>query len=230
MIGRVFIAMLVSVLLPFSVYAKNSSPKISGVKVLYDLDSIMVEGENFSEDTPLLVRLSASGSPGDINASNIGADCSRVDDSHITCDFFPEKLPPTGDYHMVVSSKDKQSRVFAVTIGADCDMDTDQASYTIGETLTISVFSVSNPLSGPAPIEWKGFLEIPPYDPIGFINFGADGALVLPAGFVTDFGPIPLLVVDAGIPAGTYTLGCRVLDPVTGALINEDLHTFDVVH
>ena len=110
-----------------------------------------------------------------------------------------------------------------------CDMDTTQASYSAGETVTVSIFDISNPSPEPVAVEWKGFLEVPSFDPIGFINLGADSSLVLPTGFATDFGPTPLFVVDAGIPAGTYTLGCRVLDPVTGALLNGDLHSFDIV-
>jgi len=112
---------------------------------------------------------------------------------------------------------------------ADCDMETDQAGYTIGETVTISVLAVLNTSPDPGAVEWKAWLEVPAFNPYALVNVGADGSLVLPAGLVFDIGLIPLFVVTAGFPAGTYTLGCRVLDPVTGALLDEDLYNFDIV-
>lgn len=106
-------------------------------------------------------------------------------------------------------------------------MDSAQASYAAGETITVSIFAISNPSPEPVAVEWKAWLEIPSVNTIGFVNFGADSSLVLPTGFNLDLGPIPLFEVS-GVPPGVYTLGCRLRHPVTGALISEDLHTFTV--
>jgi len=64
--------------------------------------------------------------------------------------------------------------------------------------------------------------------PIGVVNVGADGSLVLPAGTDVDLGPLPILPVTAALPRGDYEFSCRMLDPVTGELLAEDLNLFEV--
>jgi lysophospholipase L1-like esterase len=115
----------------------------------------------------------------------------------------------------------------AQAVDPACDMDTTQASYSAGETVTISTFAISNPSPGAVAVEWKAWLKVPTLNPFGFVNHGSDGSYVLPTGYNADLGPIPLFAVN-GIPSGIYTLGCRLRNPVTGALISEDLHTFTV--
>ena len=53
------------------------------------------------------------------------------------------------------------------------------------------------------------------------MNLGADSSLVLPAGFDIDFasliGPVELFTIDNVLfPSGTYEIGCRLLNPITG--------------
>jgi len=107
-----------------------------------------------------------------------------------------------------------------------CEIELSQTTYVDGETITANVFRIANLTSAQSPSEWKVWLGVPGVPPISIINLGADGSLVLPAGFDVDFGPLPLVPVTAALPGGTYELSCRLLDPVTGGLLSEDLNNF----
>ena len=109
-----------------------------------------------------------------------------------------------------------------------CDIQLNQTSFVDGDTVTADVFRVANLTSAPVAAElkvWQGSPEMPP---ISFINIGADGSLVLPAGMDVDLGPVPFFQVTADLPSGTYELSCRLLDPVTGGLLSEDLNNFNI--
>ncbi len=108
-----------------------------------------------------------------------------------------------------------------------CNIQMSQPIYTAGDTVTASVFRLANQGASPVSVEWKVWLETPSGPSISFINLGADGTFVLPAGFDQDFGPLPLFPA-AGLPTGTYELSTRVLNPVTGELLSEDLNVFEV--
>jgi hypothetical protein len=109
-----------------------------------------------------------------------------------------------------------------------CDIEMSQSAYTAGDTATAQVFRIANPGAENVPVEWKVWLRIPSIPPIPVINIGAGGSLVLPAGFDLDFGPIGLFPVTAGTPLGSYEFSCRMLDPVTGELLSEDLNPFTI--
>ena len=109
-----------------------------------------------------------------------------------------------------------------------CNMNTTQPSYSSGEMIDISVFSISNPTASSVAVEWKVWLKVPTVGPLELVNAGADGSFELPANYEKDYAVISL-VEATGIPLGTYVLGCRLLNPVTGALLYEDLHSFKVV-
>ncbi len=108
-----------------------------------------------------------------------------------------------------------------------CDIQMSQPIYITGETVTASVFSISNPDTIPVAVEWKVWLETPSGIQISIINIGADGTFVLPPGFVFDAGPLSLFPADLVTP-GTYELNSRVLEPVTGELQCEDYNDFDI--
>jgi len=53
------------------------------------------------------------------------------------------------------------------------------------------------------------------------VNFGSNSELALPATFDVDFaalvGPVELFTLDDVVfPSGSYEIGCRLIDPVTG--------------
>ncbi len=103
-----------------------------------------------------------------------------------------------------------------------CDIEISQPTYQFGEVVELSSFRLTNSSPEAQLYEWKLWLESPFLGITSLVNFGADGELALPAGFDVDFaalvGPVELFTVDGVIfDPGTYTVGCRLLDPVTGA-------------
>jgi hypothetical protein len=51
---------------------------------------------------------------------------------------------------------------------------------------------------------------------------------VFPPELDLDFGPLVMGPVLAATPIGEYEFSCRILSPVTGELMFEDLNTFQV--
>ena len=92
------------------------------------------------------------------------------------------------------------------------------ATSTPGVTTRVSVDSEGGEANGVSDVavEWKAWLTIPGLDPLSVANTGADGALVLPAGFDEDYGPVTLFEVRDSLPRGTYGFHYRLLAPVTG--------------
>ena len=110
------------------------------------------------------------------------------------------------------------------------DIQLGQASYVNGETVTASVFQLANPTTEPVTVELKAWIgtPIPGLPALSVINVGADGSVVIPAGLDQDFGPFPLFLVTAAWPRGTYEFSSRILNPVTGQLLSEDLNPFAI--
>jgi hypothetical protein len=64
---------------------------------------------------------------------------------------------------------------------------------------------------------------------VSAINLGADGGQTLAGGQVVSFPQSPLFTVDPSMPLGTWAVGCRLLDPITGETLVEDRDTFTVL-
>ena len=111
-----------------------------------------------------------------------------------------------------------------------CDIQLNQSSYVSGDPITADVFRIANLTAASLALEWKAWLGVPNESPIEVVNVGADGSFVLPAGTDVDFGPVPFqpLSVPPGLPPGSYELSCRLLDPVTGELLTEDINVFEI--
>ena len=109
-----------------------------------------------------------------------------------------------------------------------CELEMSQATYVDGETVTAQVFRFSNTTDSAVATEIKIWLGVPGLAPLSVVNIGADGSFLLPAGTDLNLGPLPLLPVTPGLPRGDYEFSCRMLDPVTGALLFEDINTFEV--
>ena len=119
--------------------------------------------------------------------------------------------------------------VFAITFFRPiCDIQMSQPSYVTGATVTAQVLRLANPGAAPLPIELKIWFEVPGVAPITFANVGADGSVVLAAGFEQNFGPRALFPVTAAFPRGFYAFNCRILAPVTGEVLAEDLTPFAI--
>jgi hypothetical protein len=102
-----------------------------------------------------------------------------------------------------------------------CDFELSQATYTSGDVFGAQAWTLANPDNEGRAIELKVWLELSDAA-FPLLSLGADGTFVLPAGFDLDLGALPLIPIDSSLPAGTYELNCRLVDPVTGAELSLD--------
>jgi hypothetical protein len=109
-----------------------------------------------------------------------------------------------------------------------CDIQMNQASYVNGNTVIAQLFGFSNGTQSSAAVEIKTWLEIPGFAPLVYIRAGADGSIVFPSGFNINAGPRQLFTITSQFPRGTYAFSCRLVNPVTGAFLAEDLTSFVV--
>ena len=109
-----------------------------------------------------------------------------------------------------------------------CDIQMNQASYTVGDTVTAQVARIANPGPDPVAIEIKTWFEGTEISPASDINIGSDGTYILAPEYDQDFGPMPLVTVTPDIPLGTYEYNCRMIDPVTGRPVTLDRNPFDI--
>jgi hypothetical protein len=101
-----------------------------------------------------------------------------------------------------------------------------KSTYIDGDTITASEFRLQNLGTTPTVCELKVWLGVPGIAPISVLNLGADGSFTIPAGFNQNFGPLNLLTVSSGLPRGAYEFSSRVLNPVMGNILSEDLNPF----
>jgi hypothetical protein len=104
-----------------------------------------------------------------------------------------------------------------------------QPNYADGQTVTATEFRLSNTAATNSIIELKVSLTVPGIAPISFLNFGADGSLILPPGADENLAPLMLFVVNPLMPRGTYEFHSRIVNPVTGKMVSQDLNTFDIL-
>lgn len=112
-------------------------------------------------------------------------------------------------------------------VAVRCHIETDRLLYTVGDTLTLGSYQLVNPGAESVAVELKAWM-VTPLNVLTITNVGADGAAVLPPGLDIELGPIAIFTVSAGMPSGVYTIGCRLLDPVTGAELAVEQHAFEV--
>jgi hypothetical protein len=115
---------------------------------------------------------------------------------------------------------------FTFTPSALCDVQLSSALYAAGGTVSVPVLRIANNTTAPLATEIKAWLSVPGAAPVTLINTGADGSVQLPAGYDVNLGPFNLFTVTAGIPRGGYELGCRILDPKTGASLAHGSYAF----
>ncbi|MDJ0789888.1 MAG: hypothetical protein QNK05_24080 [Myxococcota bacterium] len=80
----------------------------------------------------------------------------------------------------------------------------------------------------PVSIEMKLYLDSAASGPLSFVNIGSDGTVILDESTDIVYPAATILTVDATTPLGAITLGCRLLDPITGALIFEQTDTLEI--
>jgi hypothetical protein len=110
----------------------------------------------------------------------------------------------------------------------ECEIELTQETYFDGDTIMADVFRVSNPTSERLALEVKAWMVRPDESVKSVFNIGAYGFFRLWPETDIDLGPFWLGRVHQYKPRGEYELGCRVLDPRTGALIAEDRVSFEI--
>lgn len=108
-----------------------------------------------------------------------------------------------------------------------CGVETDASTYADGDTISVSL-SLANAGIEPLAVEWKVWLELPDVGALSMINAGSDGSFMLPVDYTLESGPISVLQVDSSLSRGTGTLGCRLVDPATGATVFVQEQSFEL--
>ncbi|HEY7171480.1 MAG TPA: hypothetical protein VH417_11575 [Vicinamibacterales bacterium] len=111
---------------------------------------------------------------------------------------------------------------------ATCQIQLNKSAYVTGDAIGVPVFRLANDGAAAVPIEMKVWLERPNGSVSPVLNSGADGSIVLPAGFTQNVGGFSLGTLTAQAPRGTYRFNCRLLDPATGRLLSQSLTPFVV--
>jgi hypothetical protein len=115
-----------------------------------------------------------------------------------------------------------------ITAGPLCDIELNQTSFVDGQTAIAQVFRIANTSAPSVAVEFKFWIEVPGLGPVSFLRGGADGSVVLPPGFDVNLGPFPLFMLTPAFPRGDWSFGCRMLSPVTGAHVHEEINPFTV--
>jgi hypothetical protein len=108
-----------------------------------------------------------------------------------------------------------------------CDTAVDQKNYILYEGVDVGLALHSSEATDRA-IELKVWIERADGLRVSAVNVGAEGTHVLLAGQDLTFGSIPLFLVEGEIPFGQWTIGCRILDPITGETLAQDGDSFPV--
>ena len=111
---------------------------------------------------------------------------------------------------------------------ARCEVQLNGGLFLDGNTVRLERLRLVNPTTQSVAIEGKIWLEAPNQPPFSLARFGSDGSVNLPAGFDASAPPAPLFTIVPQFPRGTYAVGCRLLNPVSGEVIITDIRPFIV--
>jgi hypothetical protein len=109
----------------------------------------------------------------------------------------------------------------------DMNIQLGQQFYLQGETLSASSFWISNPSTQSHRVEVKTWIELPGLQPIPLDMVESD-VLTLSPGFSRDYGLMPLLKIAPDSPAGDGQVNGRLIDPVTGDALSQDINPFTI--
>jgi hypothetical protein len=122
-------------------------------------------------------------------------------------------------------SRNSRSREEAPQVSIDLN----KANYSAGDVVGATSFLLVNPGAKSRSVEMKTWLSSPGRPPVSVGNVGADGLYVIPPGVQEEYGPLDVLSLDPESSTGIYEFSSRLIDPVTGDLIAEDLNPFNVL-
>jgi hypothetical protein len=109
-----------------------------------------------------------------------------------------------------------------------CDTSVSARDFIPTEPIRIGL-EVANNQATARPVEVKVWIQEGDGSFISAVNLGANGGVFLGANERTTFAQQPLFTVGPATPLGNWTVGCRLLDPVTGETLAEDQDAFQVL-
>ncbi len=112
---------------------------------------------------------------------------------------------------------------------AALNIEMSKENYAVGETISAREYRVSNPSEHSRSVEIKTWLAAPGISPISIGNVGADGSYILTPGSSQNFGPVEVLSIPDEMPGGIYKFSARMIDPVTGDILEEKIKPFSLL-
>jgi hypothetical protein len=112
--------------------------------------------------------------------------------------------------------------------GLRCDLSVRAKDFVAPETVDVGAYFANASATGRA-VEAKVWIARADGMLFSAINVGADGQNFLASGFENLLPLSPLFTVDASTILGDWEVGCRLLDPITGETLAQDLDTFQVL-
>jgi hypothetical protein len=109
-----------------------------------------------------------------------------------------------------------------------CSTSVNAKDFVAGETASVGL-DIRSTAPVDRAVEVKVWIERGDGFLVSAINRGADGTQPLPAGQDNNFGQAPLFTINGATALGTWTVGCRLLDPITGEALAEDHDIFEVL-
>ena len=97
-----------------------------------------------------------------------------------------------------------------------CFFTTSQSEYEVGQSIVLDTYGISNDGQAPITAEVKVWTVDPSGQTQRVLSIGDDLSVSVAPGVHAKMGPLDLGGA-AGVDPGRYTIGCRVLDAVTGA-------------
>ena len=107
-----------------------------------------------------------------------------------------------------------------------CDITMSQQTYVTDDEVVVTGIRITNSGLEPVPVEIKTWHERPGLPSRTLQITDIMGAL--PPESDQDFGPLPLFPVTVDTPRGIHEINCRLLDPVTGAILSSDKNPFEI--
>ena len=133
-----------------------------------------------------------------------------------------------GEYRLALDDVGRLDNVVLEGSAAFCDIQMNQTAFVNGQQVVAQIFRLANLAATPTAVELKVWINVPGVAPIKYANVGADGSFVLPAGSNMNLGPLTLFTVPPTATRGIYAFSCRMLHPVTGRLLMDDLNAFEI--
>lgn len=107
--------------------------------------------------------------------------------------------------------------------GPGCRVEVNQATYVNGDTVSVTVFRLTNPDAVAANVELKWWLGGSAFAPVSVANVPSYS---LAPHLDQSLGPFTFFAVTPTLPRGAYEIGCRLLHPVTGKKLSESIASF----